>query len=550
MSKINGATLLVKCLEAHGVEFIFGIPGAKIDAVFDALVDSKIKLIVCRHEQNAAFIAASYGRITGKPGVVLVTSGPGVCNLTTGLLTATTEGDPVIAIGGNVPLSMQLKETHQGTDNVSILSSATKYCVEAKSVDTISEVVDNAFRYALKPRAGAAFISMPQDISLTKTSLGAPKPAALISFGSALGQDIEAAASLLNAARCPVLLLGEGASRPENTTAIRALLKKHPFPAITTFQGAGTLSRDLLDLFYGRVGLFKNEPGDILLAQADLVMTIGFNPIEYDPENWCNETGKKIIHLAYQQVDIHRVYSPDVEVLGDIPANLSQLSKKLKAKKIKVSNKVCKAKSALEKTIAAGANMTGPRIHPLRFMHELRQVIDDDTRILCDMGTIHMWLARYFFCYQPHHLMFSNGQQTLGVGLPWAIGAHFADPKQRLISLSGDGGFLFSAMELETAVRENCHFVHFIWQDGRYDMVYEQQLMKYKRESAVDFGTIDIPKFAESFGAKGFVLDCPENFAALYQMAQAQKGPVLIDVPIDYSDNLKLFKAAHDHFGH
>ena len=206
----TGAQLLVKCLEQHGVKYIFGIPGAKIDAVFDALLDSKIKLIVCRHEQNAAFAAACYGRLTGNPGVVLVTSGPGVSNLATGLLTATTEGDPVVAIGGNVPRAMRLKEAHQNSDSTRIMEPCTKSSVEVQMVENIPEIVANAFRSACMPQAGAAFISIPQDICLEKTTLAAPRSMPKISYGTAFAASIAQAAKLINKAKQPVILLGMG----------------------------------------------------------------------------------------------------------------------------------------------------------------------------------------------------------------------------------------------------------------------------------------------------------------------------------------------------
>ena len=296
MKSLTGAELVVKCLEAHGVKIIFGIPGAKIDAVFDALEDSPIKLVVCRHEQNAAFMAAAYGRLTGTPGVVLVTSGPGVTNLATGLLTATTEGDPIIALGGNVPRNMSLKESHQNTNNVLALKPMTKSSVEVTMVDNIPEILTNAFRTASAPRSGACFVSLPQDVLSDKTTATVIPQTSMFSYGLAQSSLIADVAKQINQARFPILLLGQEASRDKNAKAIRSLLNKLRLPTVSTFQAAGVISRTLIDCFAGRVGLFRNQPGDDLLDQADLVITIGLNLVEYDPEVWNAKSTKKIIH--------------------------------------------------------------------------------------------------------------------------------------------------------------------------------------------------------------------------------------------------------------
>lgn len=545
--KKNGARLVVECLEALGIEIIFGIPGAKIDSVFDALCDSKIKLVVCRHEQNAAFMAAAHGRLTGKPGVVLVTSGPGVSNLTTGLLTATTEGDPVIALAGNVPRAMQLKESHQNTDSVRILEAATKSAVEVVMVDNIPEVMANAYRTALMPRAGATFISLPQDILHETTSVSPIKNLDIVRYAAADDLEVRKSADLINSAKLPVLFLGEEASRPQNAEVIRQLLGINPLPTIGTFQAAGVVSKELVENFIGRVGLFKNQAGDELLDKADLVICVGFNPVEYDPEVWNKGSHKKIIHLDYSPAKIHLDYQPDCELLGDIRETLLALIPYLKTE---VDNKllavVQKLHQKLIHTIEEGANLAGNPVHPLRFIHELRSHVDDETLVICDIGTVYMWMARYFLSYQPHHLLFSNGQQTLGVAMPWALAAALQYPKKQIVSISGDGGFLFSAMELETAVREKANFVHFVWRDGAYNMVLEQQMLKYNRRSGVDFGPVDLVDFAKAFGATGFNLRDPDDFPRILSESLKIQGPVLVDVPIDYSDNPELFMSVDE----
>ena len=362
---------------------------------------------------------------------------------------------------------------------------------------------------------------------------------------------LKQAAELMNQAKQPVILLGMEASRPENTQAIRALLKHSPIAVVSTYQAAGAIAHAELDCFVGRVGLFKNQPGDHILDKADVVLTIGFSSVEYDTDIWNKNNHINLIHLDYMASELDRTYHPVCELLGDIATNLSLLQPRLTPSKlIHPNKKIMHAQQALQQTIASGQQHTGTPIHPLRFIYELQQVVDNDTTICCDIGSIYMWMARYFLSYRPHQLLFSNGQQTLGVALPWAMACHYARPEQPIISMSGDGGFLFSAMELETAVREKIKFVHFIWRDGTYNMVLEQELMKYQRESGVALGRVNIPDFAKAFGAVGFELQDPSDFKAMYQEAIALNQPVLIDVPIDYSDNPELFKVIDPASGH
>jgi acetolactate synthase-1/2/3 large subunit len=537
----NGARLLVECLVKQGVEFIFAIPGAKIDAVFDALVDAPIELILCRHEQNAAFMAAAYGRLTGKPGVVLVTSGPGVANLTTGLLTATTEGDPIVAIGGNVSQSMKLKASHQNTDNIKLMEAVTKARMEVAVVDSIPEIIENAFRLATLPHSGAVFISLPQDVGLQETSLNAPDPLPPVVFGAANASMIEQAVKYIYKAKNPVLFLGEESSRPINSIAIQKLISKTKIPVVCTYQAAGVVSHELFEYFVGRVGLFKNQPGDILLNRADLIITIGFNPVEYDPETWNKSGNADLIHINYDIAAIRQGYFPVIELCGDIALTLDSITEMVTAP-TSFNQDYKKLSQELIGKIDEGKTYETMPIHPLRFIHALRSILNDEAIVITDVGSNYMWMARYFLSFKPHHLLFSNGQQTLGIALPWAIAAKLAHPDKTIVSISGDGGFLFSAMELETAVRKKVHFVHFVWVDGSYNMVKEQQLEKYHRESCVELGPVDIVKFAESFGARGYKVTSVDQLVPIINAALSENGPVLVEIPIDYKDNLALFE--------
>jgi acetolactate synthase-1/2/3 large subunit len=547
----NGAELLVQCLEEQGVKYIFGIPGAKIDTIFDVLADHGPRLILCRHEQNAAFMAGMVGLLTGTPGVCLATSGPGVTNLTTGLSTATCDGYPLVAMGGNVRRGMRHIKTHQCLDNIGVMQPVTKYAVEVYDGNSIPEVVVNAFRQSAMPPLGASFISLPQDV-LTGTVDATPIKA--IRSGGPGMFDIESvkkAAEIINNAKMPVIFAGVFASRREVVRALRNMLNEYPVPLVNTYQASGVLPRELFNCYAGSLGIFQNQPGDKLLEKADAIITIGFDPVEYDPEIWNKNMNGIIISIDEHTPVIDRYYQPEIELRGDIATNIEELARHLKPRTDDPTANplVMQVQDALLEAKSLGARQSGFPIHPMRLIYELRNIIGDDVTVVCDIGSIYVWMARYFNSYEPHRLLFSNGQQTLGVALPWAIAATFARPGEKVISMSGDGGFLFSAMELETAVREKCNFVHLVWRDGSYDMVKIQQKLKYGRSFGVEFGHVDIVKYAEAFGATGLRINKADEIASVLLKALSLNGPVIIDVPIDYRDNAGLCAAVSEDAG-
>jgi acetolactate synthase I/II/III large subunit len=547
----NGAELLVQCLEEQGVKYIFGIPGAKVDTIFDVLADHGPKLILCRHEQNAAFMAGMYGLLTGTPGVCLVTSGPGVTNLATGLSTATTDGYPLVALGGNVRRGMRHMKTHQCLDNVAVMKPVTKYAVEIYDGNTIPEVVVNAFRQSMMPPLGAAFISLPQDVLAGPVEAAPIKINQLGKEGTADTELIKKAAEIINKAKMPVIFAGVFAGRHEVTDSLRRFLNEYPVPLVNTYQAAGVLPRELFNCYAGSLGLFQNQPGDRLLKEADVVITVGFDPVEYDPEVW-NKNRKGIIISIDEHIPvIDRYYQPELELLGDIASNIDKLSRHLvtRSDDPTAHSLVMQVQDSLLEAKQRGAQESGFPIHPLRLIYELRNLIGDDATVVCDIGSIYVWMARYFSIFEPHRLLFSNGQQTLGVALPWAIATTFARPGEKVISMSGDGGFLFSAMELETAVREKCNFIHLVWRDGSYDMVKIQQKLKYGRSFGVDFGQIDLVKFAEAFGAQGLRINSANEITPVLSKALGMTGPVIVDIPIDYSNNQSLCEVVNEDVG-
>jgi len=544
----NGAQLVVRTLEARGVTHVFGIPGAKIDAVFDALVDSTIKTVVCRHEQNAAFIAGGMGRMTGKAGVAIATSGPGVSNLVTGLATANSEGDPMVALGGAVATSETLKQIHQTMDAVSICKPVTKYSATVAAPDAVGEVIANAFRAAESGRPGAAYVNLPKDIMAAPAAHDVLSAPAFSGLGPADGGAIAEAARLIDAAENPVVLVGLLASKPSNSNAVRDFIGRNHLPVVGTFQAAGAVGAHLFDNFGGRVGQLANQTADRLLDSADLVISIGYDPVEYPPSEWNRGNPRKLLHLDVLPADLDNSYRPYVELTGDIAQTLDALNAQLDHRRRSgLSSKILEAIAAERAQLSRDSALRGGvPIHPLRLVSELQQLLSTDLTLCLDMGSFHLWLARHLYSFKARQILITNGQQTLGVALPWAIAASIVRPADKVLSISGDGGFLFSAMELETAVRLKANIVHMVWIDGTYDMVAVQEKLKYGRPSGIALGPVDVVKYAEAFGAKGLMIRTPDEIIPVLKRALESAGPVIVGVHVDYRDNPKLFEMVNE----
>ena len=544
MAKENysAADMVIDTLKNNNVDYVFGIPGAKIDYLFDVLEDDGPELIVTRHEQNAAMMAQGIGRLTGKPGVALVTSGPGVSNLTTGLLTATSEGDPVLAIGGQVKRNDLLRLTHQAVDNAALLKSSTKYSAEVQDPESLSEVMTNAIRTATSGKNGASFISIPQDVISSQVQSKAIDLPEKPHLGVPTDEEVNEVLQAIKDAKFPVLLAGMRSSSEKETEAIRKFVEKTSLPVVETFQGAGVISRELEDHFFGRVGLFRNQVGDELLRKADLVVAIGYDPIEYEASNWNKELDTEIISIDEVHAEITNYLRPKKELVGNIAGTIQMMSEK-------VSEPIIDQKHLddLEELRANIIEATGIKyehedgiLHPVEIINTMQKTLTDDTTVTVDVGSHYIWMARKFRSYNPRHLLFSNGMQTLGVALPWAIAAALVRPNTQVVSVAGDGGFLFSGQDLETAVRKKLNIIQLIWNDGKYNMVEFQEEMKYKRAAGVAFGPVDYVKYAESFGAKGIRVTSPEELEAAIKEGYETEGPVLIDIPVNYKDNIKL----------
>ena len=490
--------------------------------------------------------------MTGKAGVAIATSGPGVSNLVTGLATANTEGDPVIALGGTVPLADRLKKIHQSMDSVNLMRPVTKYSAEVDSPESVSEVMTTAFRSAESDRPGAAFVSLPMDIMVGPAKCEVLTPPAYSGTGPADSAAIKEAARLINQAERPIVLLGLLASKPENAAAIHELIESGKMPVVGTFQAAGAVSANLFGNFGGRVGQINNQPADEILAAGDLIITIGYDPVEYWPSIWNKGNKRIVVHVDALPADIDNSYCPTVELIGNIATTIRMLTPLISHttpdSSIKsLLDKIAENRDELTRYAAA---LHGTPVHPLRLVTELQGLLTPDTTLCLDMGSFHLWMARHLYSFRARQILISNGQQTLGVALPWAIAATLVRPAEKVISISGDGGFLFSGMELETAVRLQSNLVHMIWIDGSYNMVAVQEEQKYGRSSGTTLGPLDPVKYAEAFGAKGFMIQSPDQICSVLEQAFDTPGPVLVGVQVDYRDNHRLFEQVNERSVH
>lgn len=546
--KMYGADVVVDSLRKHHVGMVFGIPGAKIDRLFESIEDgtaSNPKLIVTRHEQNAIFMAQAYARLTGKTGVTISTSGPGVGNLTTGLMTASAEGDAVLAIGGQVQRKDLHRATHQSAPSTMIMAPITNYATEIQDPENISEIMANAFEASQGSRHGGVFVSLPQDVD---DAVVKQEPLPYYNGaqqGPADSQSLSHLATLIAQAKLPVLLVGLRGADDRTAKALRQLMKDYHLPVVETYQAAGLVPRELEQVsYFGRVGLFRNQVGDRLLSASDLVVTIGYDPIEYEPRNWNKESQLRIIDLDTTAAQIDNNFQPEMQLVGDLAESLNNLAQQLSGYELPAT--AVKRLATFRKDLVEEGQITKPSpngktSHPLAIVDALQKHVNNDTIVTVDVGSHYIWMARHFRCYKPRHMLMSNGMQTLGVALPWAMVAAFLHPEQKTLAVCGDGGFLYSGAELATAVAHHLNLVMVVWNDGgHYDMVRFQEELKYDQPAGTKFGEVDIVKYAESFGATGLRVNKPTELNDVLTKAFDTDGPVVVDVPVDYSHNKDL----------
>ncbi|MPQ76566.1 acetolactate synthase large subunit [Hydrogenovibrio sp. JE_KL2] len=534
---MKASQLFVQCLENEGVEYIFGIPGEENMEIMDALVDSKIKFITCRHEQGAAFMADVYGRLTGKAGVCLSTLGPGATNLVTGVADANMDNSPVVAIAGQAATTRMHKESHQVLDLVSMFKPISKYAIQILEPETIPEVMRKAFKLAQAEKPGASFIDFPENISEMEVE-ELPLPVIQSKLTLADSELIAQAADIIQAAKKPLILVGNGAVRAKASESLYAFSTHYNIPIINTFMAKGVVPHYKNPLSMGTTGLQKGDYNNGGFAEADLVICVGFDMVEYHPHLWNPNRKHKIIHIDTRSAEVDYSYIPHVELVGNIAFNLDALRQAL-PEQPKTPIQFPLRQSLFDEMERVSQSQDWP-MKPQKIIWDLRTAMGKKDIAISDVGAHKMWMARMFRCELPNTCIISNGFASMGIAVPGAVGAKLAFPDRAVVAVTGDAGFMMNSQEIETALRSETPFVILIWNDNQYGLINWKQKRRYGRPAYIDFKNPDFVKYAEAFGATGIRINAADELLPALKTALTSNTVTVIDCPVDYSENDRL----------
>jgi acetolactate synthase-1/2/3 large subunit len=532
---MKAAELFVRCLENEGVEYVFGLPGEENIDIMDALLDSSVRFITTRHEQGAAFMADVYGRLTGKAGVCLSTLGPGATNLITGVADANMDRAPVVAIAGQGAMRRMHKESHQVLDLVQLFQPITKYSAQVVSPEILPEVVRKAFKVAQTEKPGACFIDFPEDVADQET---AKKPIHVQtpSVSSPPDVKIDQAARIISEARCPVILAGNGVIRQGAHASLASFAEILRIPVANTFMAKGVFPFSH-DLALGTIGMKARDLPWFAFEKADVVICVGYDMVEYHPENWNPDSDKTIIHIDSLPAEVDECYVVASGVLGDIGEALRGIAMRARPR---TTTGLEALRDEIVRQREAYAHDEGFPVKPQRILLDLRQVLAPDDIVISDVGAHKMWTAMAYRAEQPNTCIISNGFAAMGIALPGAIAAKLAHPDRKVVAVTGDAGFMMNSQEIETALREGTPIVVLVWSDAEYGLITWHQMRTFGRPSHISFNNPDFVKFAESFGARGYRVERAEDLAPTLKDALAQDTVAIVDCPVDYAENMKL----------
>lgn len=540
----KASDLFVRCLEAEGVTHIFGVPGEENADLMISLIDSDIEFVLCRHEQAAAFIADIYGRLTGKAGVCLATLGPGATNLVTGLADANMDRAPVVAIIGQGSTKRLHKESHQNMDAIAMVKPITKWAHSIVDEETIPEVIRKAFKLAEAEKPGVCVIELPEDVAKPQV-IGKPMNTYKTRRPAADHKAIAQAIDVITRAKRPIILAGNGAVRKRAAKQLHRLAHMTGIPVVNSFMGKGSIPMDDEHCLF-TMGLQSKDHINHALDSCDVVITVGYDLVEYSPSFWNANMDKAIVHIDFlpAEVDIH--YTVAVDVVGDIADALWQLNMELERNHTHAAplfdiGRWQKLRQTILDDFATEKDDTSFPMKPQKIIWEVRDFLGAEDYLLSDVGAHKMWVSRYYQCLTPNTCLISNGFCSMGFALPGAIGAKLACPDKKVLAICGDAGFMMNVQDLETAVRLKLNVVFMIWEDGEYGLIkWKQQNHFGGRHSKLDFGNPDWELLARAFGMWGKTLKGSDELRPALEEAFRQPGPALIGVPIDYRENLKL----------
>ncbi len=533
---MKASDLFVRCLENEGVDFIFGIPGEENLDVMDSLIGSPIRFITTRHEQGAAFMADVYGRLTGRAGVCMATLGPGATNLVTGFADANMDRAPIVGIAGQGSTTRMHKESHQVLDLVNLFDPISKYSIQIREPEIVAEIVRKAFKAAEAEKPGGSFIDFPENVA--EMDAGDRQPLKVQSPRPPVPprDKIEQAAKCLSEAKYPLVMAGNGVVRAHANDALVAFAEKLNIPVATTFMAKGSMPFSH-DLSLGTVGLQARDYIACGFDRADVIVCVGYDMIEYHPHLWNAEKRAKIIHVDMSPAEVDEHYILECGVIGDINEALFRIAEVATPQ---AESKADSLRATIVDELNAHADNDAFPLVPQRIILDLRKALGHEDIVVSDVGAHKMWMARMYQAERPNTCIISNGFAAMGIGLPGAIAAKLAYPKQTAVTVTGDAGFLMNSQEIETALRLGIAIVILVWNDSKYGLIKWHQDRRFGRETQIEFANPDLVRYAESFGARGYRVESAADLLPTLERAIADDTVVVIDCPVDYSENMKL----------
>jgi acetolactate synthase I/II/III large subunit len=535
---MKGSDLLVTALENEGVERIFGVPGEENLDVVESLRRSRIQLVLTRHEQSAAFMAATYGRLTGRAGVCISTLGPGALNLVTGAAYAHLGAMPIVMITGQKAIMTSRQARFQIVDMVATMKPLTKSSRQIVSAASIPTLVRDAFRVAQEERLGPVHLELPEDIAGEKINDPPPLvPPHPIELPVAHPAALDRAAAMIRGAERPLIMLGAAASRPRLSAALSEFVRRMGIPFFNTQMGKGSVTGGS-NLYMGTAALSERDYVHQAIDQADLIVAIGHDTVE-KPPFLMGPGGPQVIHVGYTPATVEQVFFPHAEVVGDVGPSLALLADRLEGK-VKAASALLTLREGILRRIMDRATEDRFPLTPQRIVHDVRQVIPEDGIVALDNGMYKIWFARNYRTRVANTLLLDNALATMGAGLPSAMMASILYPGRRVLAVCGDGGFMMNSQELETAVRLSLNLVVLILEDQAYGMIRWKQAVDKLPDWGLTFGNPDFVKYAESYGARGWRVEKADGLAPVLEAAFNAGGVHLITVPIDYSENIRV----------
>lgn len=533
---MRAAELFVRQLEEEGVEYVFGLPGEENLHLVEALRKSRIELVVTRHEQAAAFMAAAYGRLTGRAGVCLATLGPGATNLMTGVAQAQLIGAPLVAITGQKALRDNWQARFQILNVVSLMRPITKRAFQLVDPNTIPTVIRDCFRLAQAERPGAVHIELPEDVARQETAASLQRAHAQ-RRPAPDARALERAAKMIMAARHPLVIVSAGANRNQVTRQLMELMEKTGLYVLSTQMGKGVIDEDSPRCLFA-TGIHAHDWAHCAVDKADLIITIGYSIVEYPPYVWNKGLDKKIINIDFSPVEPDRYFNPEVEVVGDIAHTLGRLAGLIPARR--EFPEFARLRSLIRRQIFQDCRVQHPPL-PQEAVRAVRSVLGPKDILSLDNGIYKLWFARLYQTHAPNTFLVDNTLATMGAGLPAAIAAKLVHPDRRVLAVCGDGGFMMNSQELETARRLGAAVVCLVLNDNAYGFIKWKQAELGCPGYGLEYGNPDFTAYAASFGLKGFKVNAPGRLGPILEEALALNEPALVECPIDYSVNYEVF---------